>query len=126
MGFIFAGFYLFADIEFALGTIFGVIITLNNRQEDQSILKTGVIVGITGGIVSSAFIGLYEMILLAILGGPNIGIFLLYFGVSIVTGIVVGLLGGALISTYYMYKEVKGESEEETADDDFYDDLIEK
>ena len=124
VGFIYAGFYLFADIEFALGTIFGVIITLNNRQEHQGILKSGVIVGIMGGILSSAFLSIYEMMLLSITSGPHITIFLFYFGISVISGIVVGLLGGALIGSYYMYKELKGESEEETVDDDFYDDLI--
>jgi len=125
-GFVFGGFYLFADIEFALGTILGVIITLNNRPEHQNIFKTGVIVGITGGILSSVFISFYEMMLLAIPSGPSITIFTLFFGVSIISGIVIGLLGGALIGSYYMYKEVKAESEDETLDDDFYDDLIKK
>ena len=48
----FAGFYLYADVEFGLGTVFGVIIALKNRQEDQSILATGAIVGIVVGILS--------------------------------------------------------------------------
>ena len=120
----FAGFYLFADIEFALGTIFGVIIALNNKQEDQSILGSGVIVGIAGGILSSVFLGLYEMILFGFLFAPNISVFIFFFGVSVISGIVIGLIGGALIGSYYMYKELKGESEEETVDDDFYDNLI--
>ena len=120
----FNGFYLFADIEFALGTIFGVIIALNNKQEDQSILGSGVIVGIAGGILSSVFLGLYEMILFGFLFALNISVFILFFGVSVISGIVIGLIGGALIGSYYMYKELKGESEEETVDDDFYDDLI--
>ncbi len=124
VGFEFAGFFLYADIQFALGTIFGVIITLNNRQQDQSILKSGVIVGITGGILSSVFIGLYQMILNAILIAPNIYFFIYYFATHIISGIVIGLIIGAIISTYYMYKETKGESEKETLDDDFFDDLI--
>ena len=120
----FNGFYLYADIEFALGTIFGVIIALNNKQEDQSILGSGVIVGIAGGILSSVFLGLYEVILFGFLFAPNISVFILFFGVSVISGIVIGLIGGALIGSYYMYKELKVESEEETVDDDFYDDLL--
>ena len=126
VGFIWAGIYLFADIHFALGTIFGVIITLNNKPEHQKMLKSGVITSVGGGVLSSAFISLYQMILLAILYGPNIAIFFIYFGVSIISGIVIGLIGGALIATYYTYRELKGEIEEETIEDDFYDDLIKK
>jgi Na+/proline symporter len=124
VGFEFAGFYLFADIQFAFGTIFGVIITLNNRLQHQSILKSGVIVGITGGILSSVLIGLYEMIIKTILYGPDIRFFIYYFGIHIISGIVVGLIGGAFIGSYYMYKETKKDSEKETLDDDFFDDLI--
>lgn len=125
-GFIFDGLYLFADIQFALGTIFGVIITLKNRQQEHSIIKSGAIVGITGGILSSVFIGLYQMILLAIFYFPDISIFFIYFGVSVISGIAIGLIGGALIGSYYMYKEMKGEREDEHLEDDFFDDLIEK
>jgi hypothetical protein len=64
------------------------------------------------------------MILFGFLYAPNISVFILFFGVSVISGIVIGLIGGALIGSYYMYKELKGESEEETVDDDFYDDLI--
>ena len=124
MGFSFSGFYLFADFEFALGTIFGVIFALNKRQEDQPILKSGVYTGLIGGILSSILIGLYEMIYLAIISGPNIWNFILFLLLSIVSGIVIGLIGGALISTYYTYKDMKVETEEETLDDDFFDDLI--
>jgi hypothetical protein len=120
VGFVFAGIYLFGDIYFVLGTIFGVIITLNNREEHQSILKSGVFTGVLGCILSSFFISLYQMIVIAILIGPNIAIFFLYFGLSLISAIVIGLIGGALISTYYTYKEMKGESEVETFDDKFF------
>lgn len=119
--FFYGGTILYADIEFVLGTIFGVIFTLNNRQEDQSIMATGAIVGIVGGIISSALIGLYQMIL-----APHIFVFVYYFGTHIISGIAIGLIGGAFIATYYMYKEIKGESKEEDEEDDFFKDLIEK
>ena len=118
--------YLFADIYFALGTIFGVVITLKNRQEDQSLFKIGVISGLGGGILSSIFIGFYEMILWAIFYILDIFVFLFFFGTSIITGIVIGLLGGALIATYYMYKELKGEAKEDETVDDFLDGLKKK
>lgn len=126
VGFTFGGIYLFGDIYFLLGTIFGVVNILNNREEHQSILKSGVFTGVIGGIFSSFFISLYQMILIAILIGPNITIFIVYFGLSIISAIVIGLIGGALIGTYYTYRDLKKVSEEETVDDDFYDDLIKK
>lgn len=122
----FVGFYLYADIEFVLGTLFGGIIALNKRQEDQSILTTGAIVGVVGGILSAVLIGLYQMIIFAIVYAPDIYIFIFYFGTHVISGIVIGLIVGALTGTYYMYQEVKGESEEEEDEDDFFDDLIEK
>ncbi len=122
----FVGFYLYADVEFGLGTVVGVIIALNNRQEDQSIMATGAIVGIVGGILSSALIGLYQMIIVAIAFAPEIYVFIFYFGTHVVSGIVIGLVGGALTGTYYMYKEIKGESKKEDEEDDFFKDLIEK
>ncbi|MHA2280796.1 MAG: hypothetical protein ACXAC5_08080 [Promethearchaeota archaeon] len=127
VGFDFSGLYLFADIHFVLGTIVGVIITLNNREEHHSILKSGAFTGVIGGILSAFIISFYEMILIAILIVPDITIFMIFLGLSLISGIVIGLIGGSLIATYYTYKEMKGETrEEETLDDDFYDDLIEK
>jgi hypothetical protein len=126
--FSFSGLYLFGDIYYALGTIFGVIVTLNNRGEDERILRNAAFTGVFGGIFSSVFISIYEMILGAIYFGPNITIFFLFLGVSIISGIVIGLIGGALIGTYYLYREMKGEviDKEETLDDDFFDDLVDK
>ncbi len=126
MGSFFAGFFLFSDIEFVLGTVFGGIYALNKRLEDQSFLKIGAFTGLIGGIISSLLIGFYEMILRGIIFGPNIGIFMFFFGISLISGIVIGLVGGALIATYYTYKDMKKVSEEETLEDDFFDDLIKK
>ncbi|MHA2181635.1 MAG: hypothetical protein ACXAAH_09455 [Promethearchaeota archaeon] len=107
-----------------MGTIAGVIFTLSKREEDQAILKTGVITGAIGGVSSSIFISFYQMFLVAVVYVPNITVFFLYLGLSLVSGIVIGLIGGALISTYFTYKEMKGESkEEDLIRDDFYDDL---
>ena len=122
----FVGFYLYNETEFALGTIVGAIIALNNREENQSILSTGAIVGAVGGVLSSAMIGLYQMIIFAIPYGLDIFIFVFYFLTRIISGVVIGLIGGALIGTYYMYKELKGESTEDETVDDFLDGLKKK
>ncbi|MBY8984650.1 MAG: hypothetical protein KGD65_06275 [Candidatus Lokiarchaeota archaeon] len=72
--------------------------------------------------MSSVFMSLFLLILF----GLNILALLLYLVNLLISVLVIGIIGGALIGTYFMYKEVKGESEEETLDDDFYDDLIKK
>jgi hypothetical protein len=71
-------------------------------------------------------IGLYQMIIFAIPYGLDIFIFVFYFLTRIISGVVIGLIGGALIGTYYMYKELKGESTEDETVDDFLDGLKKK
>ncbi|MHA1985595.1 MAG: hypothetical protein ACW98D_03050 [Promethearchaeota archaeon] len=119
----FVGFYLYNETEFVLGTIIGGIIALNNRQENQSILSTGAIVGAAGGVLSSVLIGFYQMIILAIPFGLDIFIFVFYFLTRVISGIVIGLIVGALTGTFYMYKELKGESNEDETVDDLLDGL---
>lgn len=122
-GFRFIGFYISGDIQFILGTIFGVTFALKNRQEHQELLKYGVIVGIIGGIVSAFFIAFLKLFLLYVF---NIIIFFVLFLDLFITAVVVGLIGGALIGTFFMYKELKGENEENGIDNDFYDSLATK
>lgn len=123
---IYTGTFLYADLEFLVGTIFGVVFTLRTREPEQSILKYGAIVGLTGGFLSSLFITVYEVVLIGVFGGINFILFLMFFGFVALSGIVIGLIVGAIIGSYYMYKEMKGESEDEHLEDDFFDDLIEK
>ncbi|TKJ20730.1 MAG: hypothetical protein CEE43_11745 [Promethearchaeota archaeon Loki_b32] len=118
---LFLRFFLFADPEYILGTLFGVIFFLKNRRPDQSILKYGVVVGIVGGIISSFFISLYQWILLF-----YFSVFIAYLVTTLITGVFIGLLIGAILSAYFMYKEVKGEGKEEYYDDEFFKDLIEE
>lgn len=117
---IYPGFFLFADLEFVLGTLFGVIFFLKNRRPDQSILKYGIVVGIVGGIISSIFISLYMWILFF-----YFSFFIAYLVNTLITGIVIGLLIGVILNFYFMYKEAKGEDKEEYYGDEFFKDLIE-
>ncbi|MFW9895133.1 MAG: hypothetical protein ACFFD7_04945 [Candidatus Thorarchaeota archaeon] len=110
-----------------MGTVIGVIFTLNNREKNQKILKSGAITGVLGGVLSAFFISFYQLILIAILIVPDITVFFLYLGLSLISGIAIGLIVGALISTYYTYREMKGETKvkESSIDDDFnFDELI--
>ena len=119
---VYRGYFLLDDLEYFLGSVFGINFFLKNRREDQSILKFGIIVGIVGGIISSIFISLYQWILLF-----YFYYFLVYLGSTLISGVIIGLLVGAILSAYFRYKEVNGEKKEDEKyiDDDFYKDLIE-
>jgi len=120
------GYFLYADLQFLVGAIFGCIFTLKFRQPEKSILKYGIITGIAGGFLSSMFISLYITVPVFVIIGPNIINYLIWLGYMCITGLSVGVLTGALLGAYYMYKEMKGENEEKGIDDDFYKDLVEK
>jgi len=120
----FTGIFLFADIQFIIGVCIGEIYALRKRTLDQTPLKCGLIVGLIGGVLSAFMITLFNTFyyLWSFLG------FLFFYLYILVTAVPIGLLIGALISSYYMYTEMKGEKVEEdtTIDDDFYKDLIEE
>jgi hypothetical protein len=123
---VYVGYFLYADLEFLVGTIFGVIFALKYREPEQSILKYGTLVGLIGGFFSSLFITIYDVFITGVIGNINFVVFIVFFGFVALSGLVIGAIAGALISTFYMYKVMKGESEDEHLDDDFFDDLIEK
>ena len=122
----YTGYFIFADLQFIVGAIIGVLFTLINRKPDQSILKYGIITGIAGGFFSSFFITLYEWIMVSSAIGIDIRIFFIYLGYICLSGIPIGLVISALISAYYVYRVMKEEKEEEYIDDEFFKDLIEK
>lgn len=124
---ILTGFFLFADLEFAVGSVFGIIYFFRIREPHQDLLKYGVIVGVFGGILSCIFISIYQTIVVMITVTGPITVFFLYLGFTFLSGAVVGLLIGALVSVIYVYKDMKGEKEEEEHfDDEFFKDLIDK
>ncbi len=125
---IFYGTFLFADLQFLVGSVIGVIYTFRNGRPDLPFLKYGIIVGILGGVLSSVFISLYQTVILSITSEANIIIFVLYLGFTLVSGVVVGLLTGAILGTVYLYKDMKGDGDvkDEHFNDDFFNDLIDK
>ncbi len=122
---IYAGYLLFADLQLLIGVIIGVRFTLKNQKTEQATLKTGVITGIGGGALAILFISVYEWIGFSLVEGFNIIVFFIFFGFYIISGGVIGLLMGALVSTYYMYLEVKRPDEDKHIDEDFFKDLME-
>jgi len=120
---ILSGIFLFADYHFLIGVIIGDVYALRNRTSDQSVLKCGLIVGIVGGVFSALALSLWNTLIYM----WSLVDFIVSFGFVLTSGVPVGLLAGAGISSYFMYRELKGEKkEEEKYDDDFFEDLIEK
>ncbi len=118
-----SGYLLGADLQFFLGLLFGVIYALRKKTDDQTYLKCGLIVGIIGGVLSAFIISLgFTLVFLWIIID-----FFAFFGYLLITAIVIGLLIGGIISSYFMYTELKGDRDEgeDRIDDDFYKDLIE-
>lgn len=122
---IYAGYLLFADLQLLIGAIIGVRFTLKNQKTEQATLKTGVITGIGGGALAILFISVYEWIGFSLVEGFNIIVFFVFFGFYIISGEVVGLLMGAMVSSFYMYKEVERPEEDKHIDEEFFKDLME-
>ena len=117
--FVLPGLFLFADAQFSIGTVVGVVYFLKNRRKDQSILLYGVIVGVIGGIGAAFIIAIYQWILVD---------FYWFVGSLIsglISGLFVGLLIGVIVCIIYMYKEVKEESPKKKEEEDFFKDLLE-
>jgi hypothetical protein len=126
---IYSGTVLYADLQFLVGSIIGVLYTLKNCQRDQSFLKYGIIVGMLGGFFTSMLISIYETLLLTLQGVGTLITFFLLLGFTLLSGVIIGLLVGAIIGTYYTYKEMKEETKvdkDDYIDDEFFEDLIDK
>ncbi|MFX0040561.1 MAG: hypothetical protein ACFFCY_08890 [Promethearchaeota archaeon] len=117
-------FFLYGGLQFIIGILIGEIYTLRNRSPNQTFLKCGIIVGISGGILSSFAIS----ILHTVLGRWSFIDFLIFFGYILITGVVMGLIIGGIMSSFYMYREMKGDTYEgeKQYDEDFYKDLVEE
>ncbi len=123
--FFFVRLILFADLQLLIGAIIGLRFTLKNQKPEQETLKTSVIAGVGGGALSAIFIGFYEWIILSILEGLYLIALFWFILYILISGVVIGLIMGALMSTFSMYKEVKRPDEDKHIDEDFFKDLIE-
>jgi len=123
---LFVGYLLFADIQLLIGAIIGLRFTLKNQEPEQKTLKTGVITGVGGGALSAIFIGCFDWIVFSILERQiNLLTLIWFIMYTLISGIVVGLILGALMSTFYMNKEVKRPEEDKHIDEEFFKDLME-
>lgn len=110
--------YFLNDLDYMLGAIIGVIFALKFRKPDQSPLKYGLIIGITGGFLSSIPIAVSYVLIYRL----DILWFFPYIGMLCLTGLVLGLIIGGFIGWFYMNKEER-EKQEEKYNEDFFKDL---
>lgn len=105
-----SGIFFMADIFLVVGCCIGLYLTFNNRKESQSHIKTGIIVGIIGSVLSLLLISLFDWIIYSVRYGFDFLLFLeytlsliLYFGIFYVA---VGAILGYLFGSYYKKREI--------------------
>jgi len=104
-----SGLFFMADMFLVLGNCIGLYITFKNRKESQLHIKTGLIVGLIGSVLSLILIGFFEWIFYSVDYGFDLIIFLshiLYlFGANGIMYVVVGLILGYIFGSSYRNKE---------------------
>ncbi len=103
------GFYFMADIYLVIGGGIGLYLTFKNRKESQSHIKTGLIVGVIGSVLSLFLIGFFYWIFYSVNHGFDLILFLNYIlSVFVVNGIMYALVGiilGYIFGYFYRIKE---------------------
>ena len=120
------GYFTFADYQFLIGAVGGVLCTMKYRKEEQSVTKANIIVIVVGGLISALSITIVDAILYTL----TIEFFFYYFIERSLFGLIIGFLVGMILGARYLYKDLKEdekkESEEDRYGDDFFEDLIDK
>jgi hypothetical protein len=92
------------DIYIVLGCFFGLYITFKYKKESQSHIKTGLIVGLIGSVLSL----ILSSILLALVYGADIVIsFVFIFWESGIIFVFIGLILGYVFGYYYRKKDLE-------------------
>jgi len=96
-------FFFPGDLFLLIGGSMGLFFTFNYRKESQSHVKTGIIVGLTGSILSLTLVGLFDWIIYYI---PSYGLnfiallnyllylFMFYGVIYAIVGLLLGYLFG--------------------------------
>ena len=104
------GFFFMADIYLVIGGGFGLYFTFKYRKESQSHIKTGLIVGLIGSVLSLLLIGFFDWMIYSLEYGFDLILFLNYMlYVFVVNGlmyVLVGVILGYLFGYFYRNKEV--------------------
>lgn len=96
------GFFFLGDILLVIGSCIGLYFTFKKRKENQLHIKTGVIVGLVGSVLSLVLIGLFTWILYSVEYGFNfiflldllVFLFLSYGIMYVIVGIILGYIFG--------------------------------
>jgi hypothetical protein len=101
----------YGDIYYTIGILIGLVLTFKKLKPDQLFIKTGIIIGISGGFISSFSIStffwviyIYDFNLDIITLGFNL---LNFIPFAVIYGIIIGYLFGS-------YKRRQVESERES------------
>ncbi|MCJ7647217.1 MAG: hypothetical protein MUP85_01260 [Candidatus Lokiarchaeota archaeon] len=105
------GIIFMADIFLVVGNCIGLYFTFRYRKESQSHIKTGIIVGLAGSVLSLLLISCFDWIFFIIPAyGFNVILLLQYtlylFGYSGIMYILVGIILGYIFGNYYRNREV--------------------
>ena len=105
------GFFFLGDVFLVVGGGIGLYFTFKNRIESQSHIKTGIIVGLIGPVLSLILISFFFWIWSSLEFGFDFFIFLqwilsffAYYGIFY---LLVGIITGYLFGYYYRKKEVE-------------------
>ena len=98
----FFGFISYGDVFLVIGCFFGLYITFKNRKESQSHIKTGLLVGLVGSVLSLILIS----ILLTIVYAIDIVISFAFIFVNVGIGFIfIGVIMGYIFGYYFRNKE---------------------
>jgi len=108
----FYGFIFLADIFLVVGGVIGLYFTFRFRKESQSHIKTGLIVGLTGSVLSLILISFFVWILVSLEFGFDFILLLLYilnfFWFYGILYVLAGIIIGYLFGNYYKKRENVG------------------
>lgn len=111
------------DIDMIFGAIIGLMFSLKNRKVDQEFMKTSLLVGIIGAILSAISFTLFRLIIELIIIGSIYISFIVFYLINLMLALAIGLIFGVIFGYYYSRKSGETKS---SIEDDFFEDLIEK
>jgi len=105
-----SGIFFMADMFLVVGCVIGLYLTFKNLKESQSHIKTGIIVGLTGSVLSLLLISLFYWILDSLEFGLDFLLFFEYllflFVYNGIFYVAVGAIIGYLFGSYYKKREI--------------------
>jgi len=95
------------DIDLIFGGVVGLLFTLKNRKEHQNALKTSLLVGLIGAILSAVSISIFEWVLFIVYIGFSFTAFWSILIAILLIAFVVGLILSLLIGYIYYRKDLR-------------------